>query len=66
MSELTQCNFCSWSWYKKKYGDRVKLGSGTSKPWDKLSISYPSSQTVILDGKEVIGWLAELTDHCVC
>ena len=66
MSELTTCNYCNWKNYKRKYGKHVKLGSSSSEEgWSEMTTNWPSSKVVVLDGK-VIGWFAELGDHCVC
>jgi len=59
MSELTQCNYCSWKEAKKrakKEGYKIKL---------KPSKEMPGWLAKVKDGEE-IGWYMEMSDHCVC
>ena len=76
MSELTQCNYCSLRQIRqraKKEGKKVTLLPGWRGGKDVFV--HPSRITrkkLLAEQKKdegrkyCVGWLMEITDHCVC
>lgn len=70
MSELTPCNYCSLRQIRKsakRRGQRVSLRSQTDHGhWPKGQDVYLHPPGERPAKKWWVGWLAEITDHCVC
>lgn len=59
MSELTQCNYCTWEDIKKHAKERLKTYEL------RASNDIPGWQEAVIDG-EVVAYFKKVTDYCVC
>lgn len=57
MSDMTQCNYCSFRSIKSRHRDEKITRKQSDKELGGID--------VFVDGK-FVAWFMELTDHCVC